>query len=188
MAKVHNLSRCVVKPSQTKERQKNQHEVFALTPWDLRLIPQDYIQKCILCSKPPNTTNDGIMSFINHLKTFLSIALKHFYPLASHLNIVRHHEAILPFVTISLTCINERAEFIHVVITTKVTTSKIIDSFMVPALVQFFFPLNRLKNHEGDSQPLLEVQVTELADAISIGCSLNHVVGDGFLFWHFMNY
>ncbi|KAH7688623.1 Transferase protein [Dioscorea alata] len=187
MAEVHTLSKCVVKPSQTKERQQKQQEVLHLTPWDLRLISLDYIQKGILFSKPPNTTNDGTMSFINQLKTSLSIALDHFYPLAGRLNIVKHHEATPPFVTISLTCNDEGAEFIHAVTTRKVTTSEIVDSFIVPSIVQLFFPLNTLKNHEGDSQPLLAVQVTELADGIFIGCSLNHVVGDGFSFWHFMN-
>ncbi|KAM0939015.1 putative shikimate O-hydroxycinnamoyltransferase [Dioscorea sansibarensis] len=187
MAEVHILSRCVVKPSQPKDRQEKQHEVFHLTPWDLRLISIEYIQYGILFSKPPNVTSDGVMSFTNQLKTSLSIALGHFYPLAGRLNIVRHLEATTPFVTTSLTCNDEGAEFIHAVTTRKFTTLEIVDSFIVPPLVQLFFPLNRLKNHEGDSQPLLAVQVTELADGVFLGCSLNHVVGDGFSFWHFIN-
>ena len=37
------------------------------------------------------------------------------------------------------------------------------------------------------SQPLLGVQVTELADSIFIGCIIDHVVVDGKLFWHLIN-
>jgi hypothetical protein len=46
--------------------------------------------------------------------------------------------------------------------------------------------LNRVKNNEGVSQPLLAVQVTELADSIFIGCIINHVVVDGKSFWHYI--
>ncbi|KAH7688626.1 Transferase protein [Dioscorea alata] len=187
MAAVHTLSRCVIKPSQPEDRQKKQHEVLHLTPWDLRLIPIEYIQYGILFSKPPDATNDGIMPFINQLKTSLTVALGYFYPLAGRLNIVRHHKATTPFVTISLTCNNEGAEFIHAVTTRKFTTAEMADSFVVPPLTQLFFPLNKVKNHEGDCQPLLAIQVTELEDGVFLGCSLNHAIGDGFSFWHFIN-
>ncbi|XP_010256486.1 PREDICTED: uncharacterized acetyltransferase At3g50280-like [Nelumbo nucifera] len=35
--------------------------------------------------------------------------------------------------------------------------------------------------------PFLAVQVTELLDGIFLGCSFNHVIGDGTSFWHFIN-
>lgn len=49
------------------------------------------------------------------------------------------------------------------------------------------FPLNGVLNHEGHSQPLLSIQVTELLDGIFIGCSANHSVCDGTSFWQFLN-
>ncbi|KAI9075530.1 hypothetical protein K1719_042508 [Acacia pycnantha] len=36
-------------------------------------------------------------------------------------------------------------------------------------------------------KPLLRVQVMMLGDGIFIGCTINHVVGDGTSFWHFFN-
>ncbi|KAI9089289.1 hypothetical protein K1719_029568 [Acacia pycnantha] len=44
-----------------------------------------------------------------------------------------------------------------------------------------------LCNNSGALFPLLGVQVTELRDGIFIGCTINHVVGDGTSFWHFFN-
>ena len=51
MGEVHTLSRSVVKPSQTKERQQKQQEVLHFTPRDLRLISLNYIQEDNLFSK-----------------------------------------------------------------------------------------------------------------------------------------
>ncbi|KAM0939017.1 putative shikimate O-hydroxycinnamoyltransferase [Dioscorea sansibarensis] len=175
----------MVQPSPRESRQEEQHEVLHLTPWDLKVISMDYIQKGILLLKPP--THEATESFIIQLRISLSIVLNHFFPLAGRLKFVRYNEAATPFVTVSLTCNDEGAEFIHAVATAKLTISDIVDSLLVPPIVQLFFPLNGVKNHEGEPQPLLAIQVTELEDGIFIGCSLNHVVGDGFSFWHFIN-
>ncbi|XVF61203.1 hypothetical protein PTKIN_Ptkin08bG0111200 [Pterospermum kingtungense] len=70
---------------------------------------------------------------------------------------------------------------------TGVTISDIIKPVYVPPIIHSFFPLNGLKNHEGITNPLLGIQVTDLADGIFIGCSINHGVADGTSFWHFIN-
>jgi len=53
--------------------------------------------------------------------------------------------------------------------------------------LKLFARFFHVKNYEGGSQPLPAVQVTELADDIFIGCTINHVVVDGKSFWHFIN-
>ncbi|KAK7331052.1 hypothetical protein VNO77_25263 [Canavalia gladiata] len=68
-----------------------------------------------------------------------------------------------------------------------ISLSDILQPKYVPSIVRSFFQLNGVKNHEGTTQPLLAVQVTELLDAIFIGCTINHVVADGRSFWHFVN-
>ena len=56
------------------------------------------------------------------------------------------------------------------------------------------FPLNGLVSADAASvdgeprrAPLLADQVTELEDAVFVAASLNHAVGDGTTFWHFVN-
>ncbi|KAI3835809.1 hypothetical protein MKX03_013405 [Papaver bracteatum] len=53
-------------------------------------------------------------------------------------------------------------------------------------MVRSFFALDGSINHDGHTEPLLVVQVTELVDGFFLGCPFNHVVGDGASFWHFI--
>ncbi|XP_026430005.1 uncharacterized acetyltransferase At3g50280-like [Papaver somniferum] len=78
------------------------------------------------------------------------------------------------------------AEFICA--TTDITASDLLDSSCEDLQIvhKSFFPLNGVLNHEGQSHPLLSVQVTQLIDGIFIGCSMNHTVCDGTSFWHFI--
>ncbi|KAI3947512.1 hypothetical protein MKX01_017076 [Papaver californicum] len=68
-----------------------------------------------------------------------------------------------------------------------VTVADILNPLNVPPVVRSFFALDGSINHDGHSEPLLVVQVTELVDGYFIGCSFNHVVGDGSSFWHFFS-
>ncbi|OMO58124.1 Transferase [Corchorus olitorius] len=68
----------------------------------------------------------------------------------------------------------------------KMTTFHISSTATTP-IVHSFFPLNDLKNYEGVANPLLGIQVTDLADGIFIDCTMNHSVDDGSSFWHFFN-
>ncbi|XP_026395965.1 protein ENHANCED PSEUDOMONAS SUSCEPTIBILTY 1-like [Papaver somniferum] len=57
----------------------------------------------------------------------------------------------------------------------------------VPQIIQSFFALEGVNCHDGHTKPLLGVQVTELLDGIFVGCSFNHVIGDGTSFWKLFN-
>ncbi|XWS29814.1 hypothetical protein CRYUN_Cryun24cG0062600 [Craigia yunnanensis] len=83
-------------------------------------------------------------------------------------------------------CNNSGALFIHAA-ADGVTISDIIKPVYVPLIIHSFFPLNGLKNYEGIINPLLGIEITDLADGIFIGCTINHAVADGISFWHFFN-
>ncbi|BBH07778.1 HXXXD-type acyl-transferase family protein [Prunus dulcis] len=151
-----------------------------LTPWDLQLLLVDPIQKGLLFHKPKNFSQN-----IQHLKASLSRTLDFFPPLAGRLATIEHDEdnALSFFIN----CNNAGVLFVHAK-ADGVTLSDVKDSLYVPQdLVNHFFPLNGVKNFQGTSKPLLAVQVTELADGIFIGCTINHTVVDGTSFWHFFN-
>ncbi|KAJ3708998.1 hypothetical protein LUZ61_012703 [Rhynchospora tenuis] len=58
----------------------------------------------------------------------------------------------------------------------------------IPKFLKEFFPHDQLVvNFDGCTIPLLAVQVTELIGGIFVGCSFNHVIGDGTSFWNFFN-
>ncbi|KAJ0985378.1 hypothetical protein J5N97_003734 [Dioscorea zingiberensis] len=113
--------------------------------------------------------------------------LDHFYPLAGRLETIKH-DTSPPSLTIFLDCNNQGADFIHAS-ALDVKISDILEPLhnIIPKFIHSFFPLNRLLSHDGHTLPLLAVQVTELADGLFIGCSLNHAVADGTSFWHFIN-
>ncbi|MBA0653621.1 hypothetical protein Goklo_020775, partial [Gossypium klotzschianum] len=83
-------------------------------------------------------------------------------------------------------CNNAGVLFIHAA-ADGVTISDIIKPVYVPSIVHSFFSLNGLHNYKGITHSLLGIQITDLADGIFIGCSINHVVADGASFWHFLN-
>ncbi|KAF3447259.1 hypothetical protein FNV43_RR12439 [Rhamnella rubrinervis] len=148
------------------------HERIELTPWDLRHLGIDQIQKGLLFHKPkhtcehdqePATTAACECSLIEQLKASVSQTLDIFYPLAGRLGLIENDDD-------DKTC------------------CFFLNSPIVPDdLVYSFFPMNGLFNYQGISNPLLAVQVTELVDGIFIGCTMNHCVGDGTSFWHFFN-
>ncbi|KAK1587914.1 hypothetical protein Q3G72_018203 [Acer saccharum] len=150
-----------------------------LTPWDLRLLLEEYTQRGLLFHKPKyeNTHN------IQHLKSSLSQTLDLFAPLAGRLATIKHDDNTTSFF---IDCNNEGAQFVHAV-ADGVSVADIIQPIYVPKIVYSFFQLNGVGNYEGTSKPLLAVQVTELVDGIFIGISINHTVADATSFWHFVN-
>ncbi|VAH25032.1 unnamed protein product [Triticum turgidum subsp. durum] len=82
----------------------------------------------------------------------------------------------------------EGAEFVHAV-APGVTVADVVTPLFTPTLVRFFFPLDGLHGVDAaaGSHPLLAVQVTELADGVFVGMSLNHAVADGSALWHLVN-
>ncbi|KAJ1389108.1 Transferase [Sesbania bispinosa] len=149
-----------------------------LTPWDLQLLPVEPIQKGLLFHKPEDTSNH----IIHHLKRSLSSTLAFFPPLTGRLIITKHEDNTA---SSFIACNNKGALFVHAT-TANTSVADILQPTHVPPIVHSFFPLNGVKNYEGTTQPLLAVQVTELVDGIFIGCTMNHLVGDGKSFWLFI--
>ncbi|THG09226.1 hypothetical protein TEA_014536 [Camellia sinensis var. sinensis] len=92
-----------------------------------------------------------------------------------HLGVIENDDNTSSFF---VDCNNAEAHFIHSVVD-NVTVNDILDPVYVPHIVNFLFPLNGVLNHEGVSKPLLAVQVTELIDGSFVGCTMNHIIGDG---------
>ncbi|KAF0900807.1 hypothetical protein E2562_035304 [Oryza meyeriana var. granulata] len=161
-------------------------ETVHLTPWDLRLLTVDYIQKGVLLPKQPG----GGENPVEHLASSFARALGRFYPFAGRLAVAEVKDGASPpsSISVSLCCNNQGAEFVHAV-ALDVAVADIAASLYIPRVVWSFFPLNGLLGADAatDSRPVLAVQVTELSDGMFIAVSLNHVVGDGTAFWQFMN-
>ncbi|XP_057416823.1 protein ENHANCED PSEUDOMONAS SUSCEPTIBILITY 1-like [Lotus japonicus] len=147
-----------------------------LTPWDLKFLLLETVQKGLLF----HTKNHQI----HHLQHTLSSTLAFFPPLAGRLVITRHHDNTTA--TSHITCNNAGALFVHAA-AENTSVADILQPNYVPPIVHSFFALNGARNHEGTSQPLLAVQVTELLDGIFIGFTVNHSVADGKSFWLFVN-
>ncbi|KAL3640575.1 hypothetical protein CASFOL_015543 [Castilleja foliolosa] len=150
-----------------------------LTPWDLELILTEPIQKGILFHKPQLQIN-----IIDHLKRSFSRTLDFFPPLAGRLGTISNNNDNTTFYFVD--CNNAGAEFTHAAAPT-VSISDISEAKYIPEIVSALFPLNGVRNFEGVSNPLLGVQVTELADGFFIGFTANHSVVDGTSLWHFVN-
>ncbi|MCL7047399.1 hypothetical protein MKW94_012592 [Papaver nudicaule] len=179
------VSKCMIKPHQISEEA---HEEISLTPWDLTMLSAHLIQKGLLFANPSplSSHEDGIMvKIIDQLKNSLSLTLGHFSPLSGRLSTKKQDDPSSYKVFID--CSNcQGAEFIHA-IAESVTVADILNPLNVPPVVKSFFALDGSVNHDGHGKPLLVVQVTELVDGFFIGCSFNHVIGDGASFWHFFS-
>lgn len=199
---VRIVSRRLVRPKLTTSSVDNnsappkaeEDEIMHLTPWDLRMITVDYIQKGLLLPKPSAAGGAHAHRLVDGLASSFARALARFYPLAGRLAVDAATGG--PGVVVSLRCSGEGAEFVHAE-APDVTVSDIITPpagrYYVPsALVWSLFPLNGLLGTDAalddDSRaPLLSAQVTELADGVFVAMSLNHAVGDGTTFWHLFN-
>ncbi|EHA8589165.1 putative acetyltransferase [Cocos nucifera] len=184
---VHIISKSTVLPSssinQTSESTAQRPRVVHLTPWDLRLLSIEYIQKGVLLPQTPSASTNSILP---RLLSSLSLALDHFFPLAGRLATKEHQDVSPPSLSIFIDCNDQGVELIHAA-AAKVTVSDILSPLYVPTVVRSFFPLAGAVCHDGHLLPLLAVQVTELADGVFVGCSANHAVVDGSSFWHFLN-
>ncbi|KAL9426379.1 hypothetical protein AB3S75_033207 [Citrus x aurantiifolia] len=66
-----------------------------LTPWDLKLIQFDTIQKGLLFRKPSeDNTDTSSLNLIHHLKTSLSRTLDYFPALAGRLATIEHRDDV----------------------------------------------------------------------------------------------
>ncbi|XP_015955916.3 uncharacterized acetyltransferase At3g50280 [Arachis duranensis] len=186
MGSTRIISSCLVQEALNQKGYCSQK--IHLTPWDLTFLTVEPIQKGLLYFH--NHTNQETQSpiqIINHLKSSFSTTLTFFPPLTGRFVITNHnHQDEYKTATCHILCNNQGALFVHA-IAENTTVNDILQPKHVPSVVRSFFPLNGVQNHEGTSQPLFAVQVTELVDGVFIGCTLNHAVADGKSFWHFIN-
>ncbi|KAI4968679.1 hypothetical protein ZWY2020_046009 [Hordeum vulgare] len=189
---VQIMSRRMVKPGyEASSRPRDMEpETVHLTPWDLRRITVDYIQKGVLLPKPPA----GVHA-VEHLASSFARALCRFYPLAGRFAVAPvadvDNGAPSPRtgMAISLRCSDEGAEFVHAV-APGVTVADITGALCTPRLVWSFFPLNGVLGTDAvvdPRLPLLAAQVTQLADGMFVAMSLNHCAADGTTFWDLFN-
>ncbi|XP_057477897.1 uncharacterized acetyltransferase At3g50280-like [Actinidia eriantha] len=182
MAEVRLISMSVIK---TVRHHGDFTDRIELTPWDLRLLLLDPIQKGLFFLKPTPSQRKKLLAntVVDHLKTSFSHVLEFFPPLTGRLGITHNDDNNSSFF---IDCNNAGAHFIHAAVE-NITISDILEPVCVPRIVHSFFPLNGVCNYQGISEPLLAVQVTELVDGFFIGCSMNHTVADGSSFWDFFN-
>ncbi|CAG7860530.1 unnamed protein product [Brassica rapa] len=162
-------------------------EKINLTPWDLLRLSFCYPQRGLFFHKPDDLDIDTILS---KLKTSLSIALHHFYPLAGRL--VKEVNEEDHTVSYFISCCDDGSgsggvKFIHAAAKTIPVSDLVKFGFVDGLLGSFFFPATGIKNYQGVSNPLLMVQVTELKDGIFISYGYNHTVADGKSIWKFIN-
>lgn len=166
------MSKCTVFP-----HQKSTMEPLKLSVSDLPMLSCHYIQKGCLFPRPPShLPTDSLLSL---LKTALSHTLSLFPPLAGRLNTDSHGY-------VYITSNDAGADFVHA-IANHIHVRDILSPVHVPDSVKQFFSLDGTVSYDGHFKPILAVQVTELADGVFIGCSVNHAVTDGTSFWNFFN-
>ncbi|KAJ8435950.1 hypothetical protein Cgig2_023326 [Carnegiea gigantea] len=178
---IERISECFIKP---KYEIEESNESYHLAPWDLAMLSSHYIQKGLLFVKPKNNPNYSTDKLLESLKESLSLTLVHFHPLAGRLATLTDDQRGESVVFVDCKK-GPGVGFIHA--TLDVTISNIVSSANVPLVVRSFFDHDRAVNYEGHFRSLLSVQVTELLDGVFIGCSMNHVLGDGTSYWHFWN-
>ncbi|XP_020217245.1 BAHD acyltransferase DCR [Cajanus cajan] len=166
------VSKCVVHPDQ-----KSDLKPLKLSVSDLPMLSCHYIQKGVLLTAPPSSFEDLILS----LKTSLSAALSHFPALAGRLSTDAQGY-------VHILCNDAGADFIHAK-AKHLTLNAVVSPSLhdVHPCFKEFFAYDMTISYAGHRTPLAAVQVTELADALFIGCTVNHAVTDGTSFWHFFN-
>ncbi|PRQ27732.1 putative shikimate O-hydroxycinnamoyltransferase [Rosa chinensis] len=179
---VKHISECFIQPHNASKESKKR---FYLTPTDLAMLSEHYIQKGLLFTKPPKANNPNFLdTLLAKLKYSLSLALVHFYPLAGRLVTKKEQDPHLYLVYVD--CSNSPgAKFIHASL--DMSISDILSPTDVPLVVQSLFDHDRAVNHDGHTTSLLTAQVTELVDGVFIGLSMNHCLGDGTSYWNFFN-
>ncbi|CAA7056870.1 unnamed protein product [Microthlaspi erraticum] len=177
-------SASIVHPRGDVVNQSDRVKKINLTPWDLLRLRFDYPQRGLFFHKP----DSNIDVIISNLKTSLSIALDHFYPLAGRL--VKEVNEDDDTVSFSVSCCDGGGygvKFVHAAAKTIAVSDLVKSGFVDGLLGTFFFPATGIKNYQGVSNPLLLVQVTELKDGIFISYGYNHAVADGKSIWKFIN-
>ncbi|XP_027336054.1 BAHD acyltransferase DCR [Abrus precatorius] len=166
------VSKCTIYPDQ-----ESNMKPLKLSVSDLPMLSCHYIQKGVLLTAPPHSFEDLIVS----LKHSLSIALSHFPALAGRLSTDSAGYAYID-------CNDAGVDFIHAK-AKHLTLNAVVSPSLVDVHPCFkeFFAYDMTISYSGHHNPLAAVQVTELADGVFVGCTVNHAVTDGTSFWHFFN-
>ncbi|XP_061362818.1 BAHD acyltransferase DCR [Gastrolobium bilobum] len=166
------ISKCTIYPDQ-----KSTMKTLKLSVSDLPMLSCHYIQKGVLLSAPPYSFDNLILS----LKQSLSAALSHFPALAGRLYTDADGY-------VHILCNDAGADFIHAK-AKHLTLNAVVSPSLVDVHPSFkeFFAYDMTISYSGHHQPLAAIQVTELADGVFVGCTVNHAVTDGTSLWHFFN-
>ncbi|KAM1353178.1 hypothetical protein TB2_032398 [Malus domestica] len=159
-----------------KEWKKSTIKSLKLSVSDLPMLSCHYIQKGVLLESPSCSFADLLPS----LKHSLSLALSHFPALAGRFETDDDGR-------VHIVCNDAGVNFVHAKAKTLSVDAILRPNADVPHCFRKFFAYERTLSYTGHFRPLAAVQVTELADAVFIGCTVNHSVVDGTSFWHFFN-
>ncbi|GFZ14977.1 HXXXD-type acyl-transferase family protein [Actinidia rufa] len=155
---------------------KSTLEPLKLSVSDLPMLSTHYIQKGLLFTRPRVPFPSLLSLSSKPLSPPLSLSSP---PLAGRLTTDSSGHVFIA-------CNDAGADFLHVS-APGISIVDILSPVHVPDFVKEFFDLDRTVSYEGHFRPILAVQVTELADGIFIGCSVNHAVTDGTSLWNFFN-
>ncbi|CAL4906055.1 unnamed protein product [Urochloa decumbens] len=146
---VRVVSRLVVRPDPPAP------ETIHLTPWDLRMLSLDYIQKGVLIPKPGGGElhRQPAVVIVEHLASALARALGRFHPFAGRLVVDERAAGDDKSITVSLRCTGEVAEFVHAA-APGVTAANIAGSmhYIPRDLVASLFALNGLARADAASE------------------------------------
>lgn len=164
------ISKSTVYPSQASSMAD-----LRLSVSDLPMLSCHYIQKGNLFTRPPHSFS----TLISQIKDALSETLSHFPALAGRLKTDADGY-------VYITCNDAGVDFVAAA-AKNVHIRDILSPIDVPDVVRGFFTYDRTVSYKGHFLPIIAVQVTELADGVFIGCSVNHSATDGTSFWNFFN-
>ncbi|KAL5983273.1 hypothetical protein ACLOJK_017357 [Asimina triloba] len=164
------ISQCTVYPDRPSTLQD-----LKLSVSDLPMLSCQYIQKGVLLSRPPLSSE----ALLARLRRSLSQTLSHFPPLAGRLTTD-------PAGRVHITCNDAGVVFVQAN-AADLTIRDLLSPADVPDAFKEFFTFDGAVSYDGHFRPLAAVQVTELADGVFIGCTVNHAVTDGTSFWNFFN-
>ncbi|XP_043723262.1 uncharacterized acetyltransferase At3g50280-like [Telopea speciosissima] len=164
------ISRCTVFPEQ-----KSSIGTLKLSVSDLPMLSCQYIQKGVVFTRPTLS----IDALVCLLKRGLSQTLTHFPALAGRLSTDSAGY-------VNVACNDAGVDFFHAN-ATYLSICEILSPIYVPDSVRKLFAFDGAVSYDGHFKPIAAVQVTELADGVFIGCTVNHAVVDGTSFWNFFN-
>ncbi|EYU41860.1 hypothetical protein ABFS82_10G019700 [Erythranthe guttata] len=166
------VSKCTIYPERSSTIKS-----LRLSVSDLPMLSCQYIQKGVLLPSPPLSSAD----LLSLIKLSLSRTLSEFPPLAGRLqtDAVGH---------VHIVCNDAGVDFFHAK-APHISVAALLPPHDrdIPSVYRRFFQYDSTLSYAGHDRPLVAVQVTELNDAVFVGCAANHAVMDGTSFWNFFN-